>query len=650
MSISKSLLEELRSAKPHLRFQIYFKASLTALSHAMEDGLLFTPGNALVIACFQEERFYHQEKRRYEKIAQHRDQVYILATAEPNFTAKDNPYTTVPFPENDSLGQEWHLVIITPFYTACLVCREHASPVNTSNLDNLRQFKGIWTFDRDISSTVAQLLLDRILVYRPELATKIKQAKRRFLTSKVLNDNNIQSQTVREIERLFAERLVNYLQASQFKQIRAYRTIMEAERREKLINSITNVIRSSLNPQEVLTTTVEKLGQNFPHCRCLIYRLDSQGQSMPIEYESLASGLISMRGEVWCLADYSIFQRLLSQDKPVAIADIYRDLGLQTYPELIAKLESFTIRSCLLVTIFYRETRLGILELHNCGKEGYLWKEDDITLVRAIATQVGVALIQAQAYKDLENLNQRLIALEFSQRNLIAIVGHELRTPLSTIQVCLESLATEPEMAIEFRQIMLETALTDSERLRQLVQNFLTLSRLEAGLISIHLEAISFSEILDLALAKIKSNYLLEHLPKFDIKINHLLPLVYSDGELLMQLLIQLLDNACKFSKPGEKVTIMTRIINHHNQFSSIKEILEVIIMDTGRGIENTQLEAIFERFYQEEGFLQRTVGGTGLGLVICRQIVASLGGKIWATSNGKNQGSEFHFTLAVAN
>jgi DICT domain-containing protein/signal transduction histidine kinase len=660
MDISNSLLEDLREAKPHLRPQIYFKASLTALSHAMEDVVLTREGKPLVIACFQHERFYHQEIRRYQKIAQHTDQVYVLASPESTpesnlkgkLTVNDEPYVTVPIATDDPLAVEWHLVIVDSSYTACLVCREYSAPVNTPNLEHLRQFRGIWTFDRDVSIATAELLLERILVYRPELAAKVKRAKRRFLSAK----KSIKAPPA-EIDRLFADRLVNYLQASQFKQLRAYRTIMQAERRERLINSITNVIRSSLNPQEVLTTTVEKLGQNFAHCRCLIYRLDSKGQSLAVEYESIATGLTSMQGEAWCLADYPLFQGMLSQDKPIAIADIHQDLALQGYPELIAKLQSFTIRSCLLVPIRYQETRLGTLELHHCGAEGYLWKEDDIALVRAIATQVGVALMQAQAYTSLESLNQRLTALERSQRNLIAIVGHELRTPLSTIQVCLESLATEPEMPIDFQQIMLQTALTDSERLRQLVQNFLTLSRLETGLISPHLEPISFSEILDLALCKIKSNYLPESLPYIDREISHSLPPIYTDGELLMQLLTQLLDNACKFTQPDGKVCIRTRIINHRNGFNSTNDLsnshkqkmLEVIVGDTGRGIETTQLEAIFERFYQEEGFLQRTVGGTGLGLVICRQIVALLGGRIWATSNGKNQGSELHLTIAIS-
>lgn len=76
--------------------------------------------------------------------------------------------------------------------------------------------------------------------------------------------------------------------------------------------------------------------------------------------------------------------------------------------------------------------------------------------------------------------------------------------------------------------------------------------------------------------------------------------------------------------------------------------LVQITVADTGRGIEPNRLETVFDRFYQEEGALRRTAGGTGLGLAICRQIVTGMGGKIWATSIGKDQGSQFHFTLPM--
>jgi signal transduction histidine kinase len=103
---------------------------------------------------------------------------------------------------------------------------------------------------------------------------------------------------------------------------------------------------------------------------------------------------------------------------------------------------------------------------------------------------------------------------------------------------------------------------------------------------------------------------------------------------------MKLLDNACKFTPPTGTVTIDVK---------PLPKYLEITIIDTGCGIEPKRLENIFERFYQEEGFLQRAIGGTGLGLAISRQIARRLGGKLWAKSSGKGKGSQFHFTLPIA-
>ena len=217
--------------------------------------------------------------------------------------------------------------------------------------------------------------------------------------------------------------------------------------------------------------------------------------------------------------------------------------------------------------------------------------------------------MQAQAYSRLETLNHQLADLERTQSNLIAIVGHELRTPLSTIRVCLESLATEPEMPIEFQQIMLETALEDSERLRKLVQDFLTLSRLESGTVRWLVEPVSCQECLELVLSRYTSG---DHHPQIVLDLNDPLPLVMVDGEGLIEVLSKLLDNACKFTPKDGKVTIRTRLLEK-TEGDRATSHLEIVIADTGRGIEPNRLEAVFERFSQEEGFLQRTVGGTGV-------------------------------------
>jgi signal transduction histidine kinase len=295
-----------------------------------------------------------------------------------------------------------------------------------------------------------------------------------------------------------------------------------------------------------------------------------------------------------------------------------------------------------MVPVLSQDRLLGIVELHHCESTNHQWLPEEISLVEAVATHVGSALMQAEAYTHLEYLNEQMAVLDRIRGNLVAITGHELRTPLSTIQICLESLVSEPDMSLDMRQIMLSTALADGERMRKLIQDFLTLSQLESGRYQWHPEDLSLRECVDLAVSGMKNQRRdgpKSTQPKVIINIDTDLPPVNLDGEWLVEVLSKLLDNAHKFTDSKGQITIAAA---KHNI------MMEVIVSDNGRGIEPNLLQIVFERFYQEEGALRRTTGGTGLGLAICQQAVLSWGGQIWAESAGKDQGSTFHFTIPL--
>ncbi|MGL4621848.1 DICT sensory domain-containing protein [Chroococcidiopsis sp.] len=664
MSNLTSVLSDLLVAVPQLRPQVYFKASLTALSHAMEDQVLAsTSDQPLLIASFQRERFYRQEAHRYKRIARQTNQVYVLAAPETDFTNASEYYETIAFDPTESLGQEWHLVVIGQSYSTCLICRERPSIVQIKpsphlpavDMDPTRQFEGIWTSERQISCIAAELLLQRILHYRPELAAKIELARDRFGIFPQRRSSAKKSKTAAPIAlpsldpaaidtNPFVQRLVTYLQAGQYKLLKAYRSIAAQERKERLINSITTAIRRGsatglpLHPQEILKVAVRELGIALAACRCLIYRAQANDDRVAIAHEYLQPGVSSVVGKVMPLQKNPLFQEMLCQQGSICIVDTQTDSRVTDSPLLQQLVQQLDIRSWLLMPVLYQGKLLGIVESHYCGSQPHQWTADETSLVEAIATQVGAALIQAEAYANLEDLNQQLEALDRTRSNLIAITGHELRTPLSTIQVCLESLATEPDMPLELRQVMLSTALTDSERMRKLVQDFLTLSNLESGRVEWHPETLPLDECVELALSRVCTRSNPEDLPQIVSTIPVQLPLIRVDGDWLVELIAKLLDNACKFTPPTGQIAIAAR--------TNGGTTLEVTISDTGRGIEPNRLEIVFDRFYQEEGALRRTAGGTGLGLAICRQIVNSWNGKIWAESAGKDKGSTFHFTV----
>lgn len=618
----------------------------------MEDQVLAaTMEQPLIIANFQRERFYRQEAHRYQRLSQISNQVYVLSAPETDFSSSSEHYEKVAFEPKDALAQEWHLVVIAFNYATCLVCREYAtsiakremSPEVTPSLDmdTARRFEGIWTAERGVSLKAADLLLDKILIYRPELAQKIQQARQRFgigdnFTQKIVEDN---SEYACDIDtNPFVQRLVTYLQASQYKLHKAYRSIAAQARKERLVNSISTAIRRSLNPREVLEVAVQELGQNLAASRCLIYRTQSGDNNAIIEHEYINSGVLSLLGQTRELRNNPIFQEVIQTGEGVCVSDTLEDSRVANSPEVADFVKSFSIRSWLMEPVWFQGRMLGIIELQYCDDKPHEWQTGEQDLVTAIATSVGAALIQAEAYANLEDFNQQLEALDRTRSNLIAITGHELRTPLSTIQVCLESLATEPDMPLELREVMLSTALSDSERMRKLIQDFLTLSNLESGRIEWHPETLTLQECVDLAVSRINGRTTVEKLPKVSAEISENLPLIRADGDWLVEVLAKLMDNACKFTPPEGEISI--KATRNGNQ------MVEVTVADTGRGIEPNRLEIVFDRFYQEEGALRRTTGGTGLGLAICRQIVIGWGGKIWAESSGKDKGSKFHFTV----
>lgn len=646
MSIPTSVLEELLHALPLLRTQIYFKSSLTALSHAMEDQVLAGAEQALVIACFQRERFYRQEAHRYRRIGNKTDQVYVLAAPETEFQNSSQIQEAIAFEPDDGLAKEWHLVVLAPNYSTCLVCREKEGPVqetsDPSSMDQSRRFEGIWTFERQVSCTVARLLLERVRVYRPDLEEKIQRAIATYQLSEPSKALEAAARFHDVDPGPFVQRLVTYLQAGQHKLVKTYRSIAAQERRERLVNSITTAIRQSLNPADIFQVAVRELGGALDVCRCLIYRCKATDKEAAITYEFLGRSVKSLTGQVWPLEENPLFQEVVASGERVVVENL-TDPRITESTRLVALVREWEIESWLMVPVFYQNQLVGMVELHHCGGQERQWDAEELAMVEAIATQVGVATLQAEAYANLEDLNEQLAALDRTRSNLIAITGHELRTPLSTIQVCLESLASDPDMPPELRQVMLSTALDDAERMRTLVQDFLTLSRLESGRVEWNTEALPLHECLSLAISSVRTRTNTEAgaLPTLTLEVPEDLPLVRADGEWLVEVLSKLIDNACKFTPSGGKVTILA-------QPQGDREV-EVQVVDTGRGISSDRLETVFDRFYQEEGALRRSTGGTGLGLAICRQIVTGWGGQIWAKSGGKDCGSQFHFTIPIA-
>jgi two-component system phosphate regulon sensor histidine kinase PhoR len=229
----------------------------------------------------------------------------------------------------------------------------------------------------------------------------------------------------------------------------------------------------------------------------------------------------------------------------------------------------------------------------------------------------------------------RLKELERVRQDFVANVSHELRTPLTTIKGYTETLldgALREEVAPQFLQVIQKHA----DRLAKIVEDLLTLSQIESKEFQVRNEKINLFEFVGDVFDFIK-----EAADKKKISISsHVDPsslTVRADRGHLEQILINLLDNAIKYTHEGGKIRV-----------SVIKRDqgeIEFSIKDDGIGIPKDDLPRIFERFYRVDKGRSQELGGTGLGLSIVKHIVQAHGGRVWVESQ-PDKGSTFYFTL----
>jgi two-component system phosphate regulon sensor histidine kinase PhoR len=229
----------------------------------------------------------------------------------------------------------------------------------------------------------------------------------------------------------------------------------------------------------------------------------------------------------------------------------------------------------------------------------------------------------------------RLKELEKVRQDFVANVSHELRTPLTTIKGYTETLldgALKEEIAPQFLQVIQKHA----DRLTKIVEDLLTLSKIESKEFYLKQERLPLSDLVDDILDFVK-----EAAEKKKISISRSITPssleVTGDRSYLEQVFINLLDNGIKYTHEGGEISI--------SAFENEQKEIQVLIKDNGMGIPKEDLSRIFERFYRVDKGRSQELGGTGLGLSIVKHIVQAHGGRVWAESRVR-QGSTFYFTL----
>jgi len=320
------------------------------------------------------------------------------------------------------------------------------------------------------------------------------------------------------------------------------------------------------------------------------------------------------------------------------------------------------------VPIYSKGEWIGLLAL---GPKPFTrYTDEDLIMLSMIANQTAVALENArlvenlkqlnaqvrEAYSFLDKANHDLAQLELTKSNFISIASHELRTPLTVARGYTEMLL-ESDMLSEPVRDLVKGIHKSTLRLHEIMDSMFDIAQIDARTLELHRQDVFLTELIR-SVAQEQAKIFAERHQEISLDLPSL-PSIKADPNTLEKLFYHLISNAIKFTPDGGKISITAKQVAPNNR-DLPEGGVEVVVSDTGVGIDKSLQEVIFTKFYQPGDLLNRhSTGktkfkgsGAGLGLALSRGIVEAHGGRIWVESPGfdeeKCPGSQFHFILPL--
>ena len=450
---------------------------------------------------------------------------------------------------------------------------------------------------------------------------------------------------------------VNQLQAEKFALLRSRNAELEKEvqartaeiqeqlERDCLLAKIALRIHQSLNLNEIINAAVTEVQQFLKADRVVLFQVKSSTVTK-IVAESVDRNCYSWMGNQASFG-YLMSNLKVKKNKSYAVDDIAQtDLPV----EQVTSLKEKQIKAFLIVPICQDGQVWGIM----CTQEysGIReWQPSEIDLLQQLATQLAIAIQQAQLYQQVQTLNtdlerqvqertseleqkvKELEQLNILKDDFLSTVSHELRTPLSNMKMAIHMLKVFP--VPEKVQQYLKILDTECKREIELISDLLDLQRLEAGQESIALETINLNTLLPTILEPFKSRAK-ERKQILNSKYPKQLPSIYSNNNSLGRILAELLNNACKYTQDGGKIMFLVEKKDKKSSKKSLSETPSYIkfIVSNPSQIPESELPKIFNKFYRVPNADPWKQGGTGLGLALVKKLVEQLNGNMIASSS----------------
>ncbi len=446
--------------------------------------------------------------------------------------------------------------------------------------------------------------------------------------------------------------LVEQLQQELEERKSAEQIIRQQAEREKLVREISQKISQSLELQAIFDAACVGIYQFMQADRVAIFKFDPDAgyDDGIFVAEAVAAGfdsILTKRIEDHTFGDS--YADLYPQGKYLAIHDIYHPSTSRCHVDILEKIQ---VRANLVIPVSLKDRLWGLLCIHQCTAARD-WEKGEIDLTQQLANQLAIAIQQANLFEQLQQqltereqlLTERNQQLAISNMELLratrlkdeflANMSHELRTPLNAILGMTEALKENIFGELAEPQIPpLNTIERSGSHLLELINDILDLAKVEAGTLALDLAPTQVSLLCQASLSFVKQTAFQKRI-HLAVNLPAHIPGLCLDERRIRQVLVNLLNNAVKFTPAGGCITLDVHFEQHpaESAAGATSHRLTLAIRDTGIGIAPNHLYGLFQPFVQVDSALNRQYTGTGLGLALVKRITELHGGEVSVTS-----------------